>query len=855
MAIEDLINSKKTSNKKTINPIEIFDNLDKSPTYGHLRPMQEDFLTSFDERRSERDIIGVLNTGSGKTLIGLLISLSKMYELEMPALYLVPTNQLINQVVEQANYFGINVVTIGSDNRIPLEFKNSEAILVTTIQKIFYGDSIFGLRGQSDRELIEVGSLLIDDAHTSLRNAKDQFKLSIPSTSSFYENIMNIIQLNLEERFPVQLREMINNENSTVAREIPYDILEDNKERIFSLISEFVESEDCDYFSSKNFNLIIDILNKCNYFVSKNEILISPKKIPTKNIHTFNTAKHRCFLSATLRNTVDLLIEFDVDVESIKKPIYTEKQTFGERTIFLPKRYHQNFDRIAFMNFIKILRDGNYIQENIVVLSTSFDRAEDWTDYGATVIDQNNIDESLEKLTNSKGNFFAIANRYDGIDLKYDMCRILIIDNLPKLMQANNVAFSIQNPENSSQKKTYSTILEQGMGRAVRDNTDYSIVFIIGETAENFISLKNNIKYFGELTQAQLLLTNDINQNISTDNELIDGYNELYKDLKAILNQASDWRKYYKDTVNEYLTEVEHESIQEDINFYDDLYSALDFYNNNNYEKTIQILDSEIIKNYLNNDNEIGILNQLIAEIYYKFNKSKSYEYQNLARSTNYQLFAPKNKFDVRINYRTDSQVSNLYKTLSNYTSKFDVKTKIQKIISFLEYGPDNINHEDFEEAVKNLGELLGFISKRYDSTEDEKVHGEGGPDNLWQTKDLTFVIECKNEKDKNNNIFKKEMNQMLGSLRWYDERFESDSQRYGLLFHANNEYGSHTGKSKDVFIITEANLNDLKKALNSFSEKLSYHEIDELSIKILEDLLDVHKLKASQLIEHYTTQ
>ncbi len=58
--------------------------------------------------RSQTDTIVKMNKGAGKTLVGLLMLQSSLNEDVGPALYLCPTKQLVEQVVQQAAAYGID---------------------------------------------------------------------------------------------------------------------------------------------------------------------------------------------------------------------------------------------------------------------------------------------------------------------------------------------------------------------------------------------------------------------------------------------------------------------------------------------------------------------------------------------------------------------------------------------------------------------------------------------------------------------------------------------------------------------------------------------------------------------------
>jgi len=64
---------KKKDLPKKVDPVEIYDSLDKRSEIGPLRPSQKRILTDwYSSRRNDNNNIIKLHTGEGKTLIGLL---------------------------------------------------------------------------------------------------------------------------------------------------------------------------------------------------------------------------------------------------------------------------------------------------------------------------------------------------------------------------------------------------------------------------------------------------------------------------------------------------------------------------------------------------------------------------------------------------------------------------------------------------------------------------------------------------------------------------------------------------------------------------------------------------------------
>ena len=122
--------------EKKVNPIDIYETVDRKSDTGPLRPAQTEILESwYNQRKEERDLIVKLHTGEGKTLVGLLILQSVINSNEGPCLYVCPNIYLVSQVCAEAEKFGIGYCTIGKEG-IPNDFISGEKILITHAQKL-----------------------------------------------------------------------------------------------------------------------------------------------------------------------------------------------------------------------------------------------------------------------------------------------------------------------------------------------------------------------------------------------------------------------------------------------------------------------------------------------------------------------------------------------------------------------------------------------------------------------------------------------------------------------------------------------------------------------------------------------
>ena len=136
------LTGKKT--EKPVDPVELYNTLDRASDKGPLRPAQLAVLNEWHKNaKNTRDVIIKLHTGQGKTLIGLLILQSRLNANKGPVVFLCPDNFLITQACEQAEQFGISTCT--TDSELPSEFFDGTKILITSAKKLFNGMTKFGL--------------------------------------------------------------------------------------------------------------------------------------------------------------------------------------------------------------------------------------------------------------------------------------------------------------------------------------------------------------------------------------------------------------------------------------------------------------------------------------------------------------------------------------------------------------------------------------------------------------------------------------------------------------------------------------------------------------------------------------
>ena len=176
-----------------INPIELYETLDRKSAAGPLRAAQETVLSEwYKNRRVDKDLIIKLHTGEGKTLVGLLLLQSLLNLKEGPCLYICPNKYLVRQVCTEADKFGISYCIFDENDKMPNDFLSGGKVLITHVQKVFNGRSVFGI----DNNYTRVGAVLLDDSHACIDTIKNAFSISISKNqnSDVYSKILTLFE-------------------------------------------------------------------------------------------------------------------------------------------------------------------------------------------------------------------------------------------------------------------------------------------------------------------------------------------------------------------------------------------------------------------------------------------------------------------------------------------------------------------------------------------------------------------------------------------------------------------------------------------------------------------------------------
>lgn len=822
-------------NNRPDRPSEIYESLDRASDKGPLRLSQSTVLNDwYENHRDKDDLIIKLHTGSGKTLIGLLILQSRLNTTGQPVLYLCPNKFLVDQTCEQARQFGIRFCRVDQNNQLPQEFLDGKSILIATTQLLFNGRTKFGLRNNS----ILVDTLVLDDSHACIETINDTFTIKAKSDSKLYEELFALFESDLENQGEATIEEIRQGDFDSFIV-VPYWAWIDKIDEVVKILVRYREES----YMVFVWDLIKDIILHCQCIISGTNIEIAPYCNPVNIFSTFSRASHRIFMSATTSNDAFFIKGLGVDLNVIRKPLrFANEKWSGEKMVLTPYFIHHDLTNPAIVSMFGKLNSKR--KSGVVALTPSNKKAEHWQQAGADFPSSNEIESAIKRLRD--GNFdqtLALSNRYDGIDLPDDVCRILIIDSKPNSISLSDRLYEVYRESSKIIDLKTAQKIEQGIGRAVRGEKDYCVIIITGMNLITLLSSNRLKKYFSPQTGKQLEIGKAIVELITEQATTNDSTELLNSIIDVSLKRDEQWKRFYVQEMN---TIIENESIDEVYLQLECEKKAEDLCLNRQFFEAIDEIQA-LIDKYVpaNNKTERAYYLQEMARYSYHIQKSSSNEYQLQAYKLNRFLLKPPIEIPfqkLQVNRRRNENIINWIKQFDNH---FDLQLKITELLTNLSFGTKS---DLFEKALNEFGLAMGFACERPDK-ELKK-----GPDNLWNIHDNQYILfECKNEVHEDRaEIVKEETGQMNNACAWFKTNYHINATKYVMIIPTKN-IASSTGFNDPVEILRKKGLNKMKDNFSKFFKEFSTYDLGTLTELQIDKYLKLHSLTIDNMLSNYT--
>jgi hypothetical protein len=472
------------------------------------------------------DVAIELPTGAGKTLVGLLVAEWRRLALDQRVAYLCPTVQLANQAVAKAHDYGLDVVNLAGSHRHwdppdVSRFTRHQAVAVATYSTVF----------NSDPKLGSTQTLILDDAHAGEGPVSSTWSISAQrGDGPLYAQLLAAVIDGLPEHVAEQLRDdSLDPYLRWLVELVPPTVVFGRVGQINDALKAHAASGDDPNFFARR--AIGNCVNRCLMYVSWNEILMRPLIPPTLSHAAFSDAEQRVYMSATLGGEGELERAFGVpSVARIQVPAGVDEGGFGRRFFVLPNASHPPVVADG------IIREAVETAGRVAVVGPSFAELESFSatclPEGVSVLHAEDVQDGLDAFTSQPRAALLLANRYDGIDLPGEDCRLVVLTGLPANTHLQERFLLETVGARRILSERIRTRLVQGAGRATRGSRDFAAILIRGASLTDFCSREEEIEAMPPQVQAELRFGLDNSENPDLDPSQL---------LRVFWDQGAEW--------------------------------------------------------------------------------------------------------------------------------------------------------------------------------------------------------------------------------------------------------------------------------------------------------------------------
>jgi len=814
-----------------VEPIKLFESLPSlENTPNDLWRGQAEALANWHAVRNSKDVLVSLNTGAGKTIVGLLIAQSLVNEGVENVIYICSTIDLVNQTAAEAKRIGIPYTT-----RVKRDFSNDlfeteKSFCITTYQALFNGHSVL-------RRKFFPGAVIFDDAHVAESILRDAFTIRIPSQD--YPELFNEIAQLFEPHFKElkassRFKDSLSFGEHATAFAAPRGV-QQRSSQILQLFEKHDLKDDSNLTYA--FEHIKDHIDACAAIFTRGVFELAPPFLPSLALDVFERPVRRVYLSATLQSQTEFIRAFGR--QPSKMVIPSNDAGNGERLIIDGRNIQAGFSA----EYIK----GIAQEKKIIIAVPSYLSSKKWEEISAP--------PTAEKFSKALNNFreadhgaFTLVSRVDGIDLPHDTCRLMLMEGLPSgtsLLERYQWEFLRMNNVHAAR---VANRLAQLFGRINRGRNDYGVFLIGGKDLSIWLAKDRNVSLLPPLLQKQIMLGRSVQEGMS-----LDSTSKVSEAINSVLDRDKAWLDYYEREVK--LGELDKDQTDRaeaaeptmvEAALVESKYAA--FIWNGDYTEARQIMEASI-DNVARADTPLGGWHSvwLGAAFDLEGDSDSADRSYGIARSRIGPAIALPRPNRQKVT-ATDEQ-SNFFalslRSYLGYSSGGKCDTEIIKLkeeLSLIDRGTTR----QAEESVRKLGEILGFRSTRPDNDQGT------GPDVLWidDENSIAFGFELKTDKDSPATYYKKDISQGHDHISWIKQQYPNHTCLALLYIGPDGVVDTKANPSPEMGLCTVETVANLRgHVLALIDDLMKSTPIERITAIEKESLLE--KWRLTSLVKH----
>lgn len=497
-------------------------------------PHQREILRRYsDEALNVSDVALQLPTGSGKTLVGLLIAEWRRRKYSERIVYLCPTRQLVNQVVEQAfEKYGLTVLGFSGsakeyDQSAKAKYQSCEHVAVTNYSSLFNTNPYF-----KDPDVI-----IFDDAHAAEQYVASLWSLKISRRISEHATVHAAVSSILKPLLTSANFSRLTGEVEALSDagwvdKIPSAELHKIKDQLIAALDVHTDKK-ADLHNP--WKMIRDHVDACHMYISPSEIYLRPLVPPTWVHDPFENAKQRIYMSATLGAGGDLeRLMGRTHIHRLPVPEGWDNQGVGRRFFIFPRMSLDEkvaaklrVDLMKRTDRSLILVPSDRIRDEIV--------AEIKSNSTAKIFSATDLEASKKEFVKTTNAVAVVANRYDGIDFPNDECRLLFVEGLPTTTNIQERFLMSRMGANVLFNERIQVRVLQAIGRCTRSLQDFSAVVAAGDDLTGYLADVRRRKYLHPELQAEIAFGVEQSKDVK--------FEDLVENFEVFLENGSAWEE------------------------------------------------------------------------------------------------------------------------------------------------------------------------------------------------------------------------------------------------------------------------------------------------------------------------
>lgn len=708
--------------------------------YPDLLPIQQEVLRAYaGSSLNSRDVALQLPTGSGKTLVGLLLAEWLRRRNHERVVYLCPTKQLVNQVTEQAEEkYGLTALAFtGRIVDYPpadkTKYREAEHVAVTTYSSIFNTNPYFD----------DADVLILDDAHAAENYVAALWTVRLERQNESHAVLWKALAPLLKPFLSsTEYIDAFGPSDGQVTADWVEKLATPHFASIHSEFSSILDVHLVGKSENYQWSLLREHLTGCHLYLSPNEILLRPLIPPTSTHSAFVTPRQRVYMSATLGACGDLeRLVGRSPIDRVPVPEGWDRHGVGRRFFVFPEMSMEEGEVTRLRSELMVLANRSVVlvpsKPRQTAASTEIQKR-----IGFTVFDADSIEQSKKAFVASDRAVAVLANRYDGMDFPGEDCRLLFVEGFPKAMNLQERFIMLRMGAPLLFNERIQTRVLQAVGRCTRSLQDYSAVVVVGTELQDYLTDYRRRKYLHPEIQAELAFGIDQSKEVTVET-IVDNF-------KIFLANGAEWEQANQEIVARRSTMTRESipgldelanAVADEIRYQDYLWQG-DYENaSERAQAVLALLTHENLRGYRALWNYLaGSSVRLGASEGAPLPRIKAVQHFAAAKKAapNVPWLIKLARFETEVKEPAQTrdasgeQIERIEAVLTEIGLLHDRKL-VQREKQILE-GLASEDAKQFEGAHRLLGDLLGFKAG--------KVEGEGTPDPWWIIGDLCFVFE-----------------------------------------------------------------------------------------------------------------